>query len=61
MTSSVHVGFAENVVPQRGLAQPACGGDPNLLRSERHGSDVTRHDLARWKAYTLSALQVTNG
>ena len=48
MTSCTDVGFPENVVPQRSLAKPARGSDPDLLRSERGYSDVTGNGLPGW-------------
>jgi len=45
MTACKGVGLAENVVPQRSLALPTRGGNPNLHRGERGDSDVTGHSL----------------
>src|SRR6476646_4456333 len=60
MTSCTGIGLAENVVPQRSLAVPTCGGDANLLRAKRGDSEVTRHGLARREPDTLAALQITD-
>jgi hypothetical protein len=61
MTSGTRVGFAKDVVPERGLALPTCRSDANLLRGEWSNSDVTGYGFARREPAPLAALQVTNG
>jgi hypothetical protein len=60
MTLGKYIGFAENVVPKRSLAPPACGCDANLLRSKHGNSDVTGHGFAGRKPDSLPSLQVTH-
>ena len=61
LTCLAHIGFAKNVVPERGLTRPAGSGRPHFVGRQRPLTHQERHVLARRQAHTLATHQVAHG